>query len=933
MALSITNIVAGNVVNDYGLDNVPYTVGTTGSTTMLLAYIGWTVAQEPYQNSGIAPAVNVTDSADNLWRQVGISTVSTSSRGAIWVADNPRQTQWVSVALTGWASSTAYAICEMDGIPITLGAVSLDFVKTLNQTAFSTSLTIAATATTTDTVFGLVTTGGNCGSFTVPTGWTAINIPPAGLAGGATALDATTAAMWIPTQNSGALPSFAPTWANSVPSTGIVVGLKQTAAIPVQTNANFPNVVVEAAFGATPGDFTQSVDYTWDNTGLTWTDISSRSFSKGDDATIRVSMGRQYESSQEETGQIEILLDNHDGAFTFNNSASPYYPNVIPGTPIRITAWWQGVQYPIAFGYVQTWPQEWPDMPQWGFSSVIATDAWGALASTNLPSAVEGDIRKDNPYFYFPTDEQYEFTSQSLTPTASPLDANGLIAVNKAFGNNRYGAYRDGFDQGVTVGQALNLLGDEDTTLGATTYTAQETADNGPGLFYFDPNIPTNSNNAGFAAEFWFVWGNEGFSCAMMSAWGRPSSFFGTQTVPTNGGCIAVGINTGINDSGTVSPGFYVNGVAVDGGTAFNQVTFAPQHFVLTTGPNGTQTYLNGSLMPNAPTMGIIPQIKAASLGPARFSYDVSDLVVYNGFNYVAGHFAWYNHELTALQVQNHFTSGIDGFLGTPAPGRFAQVLTWGRLGMKRGGTAWFNTYGSPEGTYMSEAYSYEGTNASDVMNQIVQTEGGRCYTQGNGSIIYKYRWYLYNQTSKFTFGDNGTTEIPFDQNTSFAVDSQFIYNLITATQNRGPNQDFFVLDTNAQSILQYFMRSGLQIQSYAMLPFDVFDVTNWSATKYGQPQQRVVQLSLDASKTAGKVPSVFNAVLSLQLSDIITINRRPIGGATISTTGGIQKIQHEIGATYWKTMYQISPLFPESSALFADVSGQNTPGTQYLSW
>ena len=161
------------------------------------------------------------------------------------------------------------------------------------------------------------------------------------------------------------------------------MGLKQTAAAPVQSNPNMPNVVVEAAFGANPGNWTQSVDYTWDIQGLTWTDISSRCFGKGDEATITVKRGRQYELSQEETGEIEILLDNHDGVFTSGNTASPYYPNVVPGVPIRVTAWWQGTQYPVAFGYAEKWPQAWPDMPQWGFSTLTAMDAYGPLAAVD----------------------------------------------------------------------------------------------------------------------------------------------------------------------------------------------------------------------------------------------------------------------------------------------------------------------------------------------------------------------------------------------------------------------------------------------------------------------------------------------------------------------------------------------------------------------
>lgn len=1098
MAISITNVVGGNVINDYGLDNVPYTVGTTGATTALLAFTGWDIAPSPYNSSGKAPAVNVTDSNGNLWRQIGISTVNTSSRCAVWIADNPGQVSWVSVALTGWGYSTSYMICEMDNIPSSMASIALDFVSWTINTAPTTTVTLNATATTSDIVLGVVANGGSTSAFNVPASWTGI----AGF-GGAAPSATTTWGNYIANQAAGAVPAFSPTWTGSAPTSAIIVGLKQTSTAPTQTNPNMPNVVVEAAFGASPGDYTESVDYTYDSTGLVWTDISSRVFSKGDEGKIQVKRGRQYELSQEETGELDIELDNHDGVFTYGNLASPYYSTalntnmsfasgttapwvpstgvtisavttptfasgyqpfitapfsckvvsgsaanpsisnefiavnagfqytasawafaaagwasgvsvgvnwytsafgfisssafsstvlpagvwtqtvesgvvapataayaqlivelggtpgsgftwnvaeaalnpgsspvqtgcIVPETPIRVTAWYQGVQYPVGFGYVERWPQDWPDMPQWGFSSIVAVNAFGPMASTNLPSAVEGDIRISAPYAYFPTSEQYEFTSQSLTPTASPIDANGLIAANSAFGNNLYGAYRDGFDQPVTTGQALNLLGDQSTCLGATTYTGQEIETNGPGMFYFDPNIPTNANSAGFSVEFWFLWGNTNqFSCQLFSAFGRPSAFFAATplTSPTTGGVISVGVNTGLTESTAVTSGFYVNGLEVTNGQ-FDQSGFEPQHFCLTAGPNGTQTYLNGSPTSTHPTMGVIPQIRAMCLGPARFSYDVSNLVVYNGYNFNAGHLAWYGQELTPTQIANHYESGFSGWVGVPAPGRFAQVLTWGGLGLKRGGTAWFQTYGQAEGTYMSEAYDTSGSSASDQVNEIVQTEGGRCYAQANGSVVYTYRWQGYNGATVATFGDNGTTQLPYEQTTSFAVDNQFIYNQVTATQNRGPNQDFFVSNNNFTSQTNYFLRSGLSYSSYSMLPFDVLDRVNWSLQKYQQPGERVIQLSVDVSRSTGKFANVlFPTILGMELNDIVSVARNPIGGGNIVLAGVVQSISHDIGATFWKTEMQVTPTFPDGNALFTDTAGFNTPNSNYLAW
>jgi hypothetical protein len=128
-------------------------------------------------------------------------------------------------------------------------------------------------------------------------------------------------------------------------------------------------------------------------------------------------------------------------------------------------------------------------------------------------------------------------------------------------------------------------------------------------------------------------------------------------------------------------------------------------------------------------------------------------------------------------------------------------------------------------------------------------------------------------------------------------------------------------------------MRSGLQYQNQAMTLFDVFDQVNWGSVKYRQPTQRVVQLQVDASKISGKFPNAFPVVLGTELNQVVTVNRRPVGGATISVSGAVQEIAHEIGAAFWHTTYQVAPVFPESQALVSDVTGQDSPGSSYLSW
>lgn len=73
-----------------------------------------------------------------------------------------------------------------------------------------------------------------------------------------------------------------------------------------------------------------------------------------------VQRGTQRELQRVDAGTATILLDNLDGRFIPLNTASPYYPNVLPMRRIRIQAIWNAVTYPIFVGYVEAWPADFP---------------------------------------------------------------------------------------------------------------------------------------------------------------------------------------------------------------------------------------------------------------------------------------------------------------------------------------------------------------------------------------------------------------------------------------------------------------------------------------------------------------------------------------------------------------------------------------------
>lgn len=81
-----------------------------------------------------------------------------------------------------------------------------------------------------------------------------------------------------------------------------------------------------------------------------WTDISSyvKKFS--------TDIGRQRNLERFTAGTATLVLDDTtDRRFDPTNTAGVYYPNVLPGKPIRITAAYNSVTYPIWWGYTDAW--------------------------------------------------------------------------------------------------------------------------------------------------------------------------------------------------------------------------------------------------------------------------------------------------------------------------------------------------------------------------------------------------------------------------------------------------------------------------------------------------------------------------------------------------------------------------------------------------
>lgn len=904
-AVTVVQQVTLTSAYDYGLSTVNMTT-TDGNTLVVLA--GWDLSTQA--TDAAMPAAWVTDSAGNVWHHVATTSSSvTGSRCCAWVCVNARPVSWVSVSLTTFASSLACTVAELANMPqeYSLAAAAANS----DQSAATLPVTGGAPGSPA-IAFTLLTAGTSGLTPPAPPGWTALTGVTSGAAG---PNPVQIAPYW---RTAAAAQSLDITWdaGRAVPLSGVTFAIEASAQAPVQGIPDFPVLAVQAGFGYTPGDPSQAPP--------TWVDITSRTIGKKGAQFITSLMGREYELSTPESGELHIALNNVDGAFTPGNTNSPYWPDVVAGTPMRVLAWWLGRWYHIGFGWAERWPQDWPDLPQWGLSQMIATDAISVMSSASMVAALDADMLLDEPYVLLQCAEQYFSYSNGLN-SAGILDsyslapAQGLIASNASRVNGRAAMYVDGTAAQCATGQATYMLGDSDTGFGTTSISAAPTvASSGPGVIYTDPGLPSPRSPNGVSVEFWVVIGatvtSPDLQPTVFSAYGPPSAYAKRPSLSARI----------LNYTGSAS--LQVTTAAGNTFTAPFSVSGSPQQIALTITQSALSIYVNGSLGATASlTSADTTTWRAVSLGCPNYAWAAGSIGV---GNFVAFDLGIYAYQLPFQRIVSHYSTGAEGQKGVDATARLAQILAWANLGIPRAGQITFG--GASASVTEGSAYSLSGQTAADAANQLATNEAGMVVAAPSGSVVFLHREALFNLPPVQTFGDSiavADAQIPYLKQTAFDYDNTYIYDRVSVTLQVGPNTTITVITNDFASQAQYFLRSALKQTIQTTSDLDVYSLAQWNLAKYSQPQIRVRNIVIDAASN----PAAFPAVLSIQQGQVATVTRNPVGGAPITETVQVQKIQHTVGPSVWRVAMQLSPYAPLDSVLQLGVPPHNTLGGSTL--
>lgn len=911
---ALVNHWIGNLINAPGLCQVNVN-GANLDGDALVCFIGWNDTTFP----GVG-TVSVSDDAHNYWQPLRFNTeTSTSLRGAIWIATNADPCNVVCVSATLPVSSMAVEVCELAGMP---GLVSLDLS--------SSSMAVNSTAGYTgffgsDWVFSLLVSGNNTDTITTSGGFTALPTvainDPAGAGGPA---DVTLTPLYLQTSGGSNTVGYSSTGIQPLAFT--LAGITQASPTVTNSNSNWPVFQVLAAFGAQVGAGTSN---------FTWTDITSRAIHGDGDSIINVQKGRSYELTGPESGTIQLWLNNQDGALTPGNNASPYFPNILPQTPVKIIATWNNEIYNVAYGYMDKWPQSF-DMPQFGFVNSQASDAMGVLANLTMFSALQSEVLFDNPYAYWPLNDSYG-------------SANGLPFTNLGQGisNTKPMVGYDGQSSGsqpLNTGLALNLQGDTGTGIGLSGLTSNP-AFWSSGAICHDPGLPqVNGSSVNLTIEFWASMptaapsgGGSTFTTPLVSLLG-PSTNFGS-----GGGASRVRVVAATLTSTTyaikVSLSDYLTNV-IASGTVFALPNDGNTHhhvftIVLSAGVWTISHWLDGvfdtSFSATSPALSLTNDIYQAVIGPAQIT-----AFQQNPYNYTIGHVALYSQALNPQRILSHYTAGAQGFQNDTDNNRFSRIIAWS------GSHVPMAALGFAPAPLQGPAFSVGGQAASDALNDLIVSTGGFPYADGSGTVWWVPRTAFYNRAAKWVLSDNpADSGVYYDPSQAFDFDNSFLYiqdtvgrvinqtSVVTTSVLNGVNSQSFqntgaiVTLTTPGGQAQYGNRNALSQTVLTSSDEDVYDRANWSLAKYSSSSLRVPQILVDAASN----PSLWPFVLSVEQGDIVTVKRSPLGGAPYVVTGIVVQTHLEVGVNKGQNTLSIIPYNIEANIVQVGVTGQNDLG------
>ena len=593
-------------------------------------------------------------------------------------------------------------------------------------------------------------------------------------------------------------------------------------------------------------------------TSPVWTDVTR--YVRGE---VTVKRGRNYELTKTEAGTASFTLENTDGRFSPLNTASPYAPYVLPFRPVRITGYDGTSIYPVFRGFVERWPQTWDSAGNYGTVSVAAVDAMKTVLLRTLGQPYATLLVADNAYSSYALDNTTDRANATHGSESRTVGSSTTFAAS------------------TTGGLPAQAAGGK-TTLTATAAVASSGVSSAANI------VVAGGGNVRTSYELWWK------PASVPATNGLFLQLIGTGSGATAGNgpsVIATFDAAGARYTVKVNATTYTASTAVvptAGRTDHVVLRYATAGTLLELIVNGT-TILSQSLGVNTPSFSSPVNVAGYYNLPSGFVADFSDV-------------SSYALTLSDTTVAQHY------LIGTTRPQNFLAQTAGVRIGLLLDAVGWPTALRSVATglSTLQATGAITGASALAVLQAAADDELGNVFIDGQGRVVFQDRAARNSATPVRTFGE-AAAEVPYIDGVTIDFDDTYIYNDVEVTQ-AGPSAAFCYA-TDASSQTTY----GLRVLTRTTAVQSTNDVQGQADTllaRYKQPVARLSQLPVDIKAN----PSAIATVMGLDLGQLVTVARRPLGAPAMSLDVWIDGIEDRISTTSWKRTFLLTPKFANST-------------------
>lgn len=733
LTVSSTPPLTPYVAGSWTAQGAPYVYGTTTVYTATGEH-DWVLVVASWTNSEDSGAVSyVSDSAHNVYRPIGISNTGPANVQA-WMAPNAKAANRVYISQSAFVRDLAVTVLDIRNMT---AGYTVDVSAPPAHGTTTTTFTLSATTTGPDLVIAAAVSTAQ--KTALPSSWSPVNVSSA-------AGTASQVVGWhydsAPTSESVTV-TLTGTQAGGSSYAGLLVAFSANAA-PVISGPNpaWPHITLQAAFGFQPGN-PSSVPV--------WTDITSRFLG------LNGQRGRNFELDELAAADLEIDLDNFDGALTPFNSASPYYPNVTLVTPLQLLADWQGRRYAIATGIITAMPQTFDF--QRGLIKATLSDDYSKLPQVLLPSCMISEMLYDQPLNLWPLNDAQNALQAS--------NWSGRSTVVLVPANGRFGG-------GSTANTPTTGFGNQAAVNGTATYpyALNGTTDSVYGNYAV-------ASHVNYLAGTSLVDRND--STLPLTATGATYECWAMVEVTTPATAVLLTLT---DEKGINGGGLFFNLEVTKGAVLIQQqgrswsarasvskgnlIDDHWHHYVVTVDKSGNvQLYVDGVRLSS-----FKGQFPSGTPNTLSILGDPSDKTGLGYFNGLMANVAVYDRVLDPERIHSHWVSAASGFNAELSGSRIQRVLTYARWagpqaiepGLSHqqlfnylGGGYGTAGIGGAIGQYATGGGSAavdNGAQADITIQDIAAGELGLLFVAADGTLTFRQRDSRYNPPVAGTVGD-----------------------------------------------------------------------------------------------------------------------------------------------------------------------------------